>query len=132
MKITYEKLSFITALSQIGTWIESSLTGVLVGQDKAGNRYFRAKRTKQGLRERRWVLYLGEPDASLVPPEWHGWLHHNSDAPLPENSPYHKAWVKPHLPNLTGTSWAYRPPGHTLSGGKRDKATGDYVAWKPE
>ncbi len=32
---------------------------------------------------------------------------------------------------MTGTSQAYRPQGHILSGGKRDKATGDYEAWSP-
>ena len=34
--------------------------------------------------------------------------------------------------NLTGTGLAYRPPGHLKSGGRREKATGDYEAWKPE
>ena len=36
------------------------------------------------------------------------------------------------VPNLTGTKAAYRPPGHILKGGQRDKATGDYEAWTPE
>ena len=40
-------------------------------------------------------------------------------------------WQKDHLPNLTGTRYAYRPPGHVLSGGQRDKATGDYEPWTP-
>jgi len=35
------------------------------------------------------------------------------------------------VPNLTGTAEAYRPPGHVLAGGQRDKATGDYEPWKP-
>ena len=33
---------------------------------------------------------------------------------------------------MTGTENAYLPPGHTLEGGKRAKATGDYEAWRPE
>ena len=32
---------------------------------------------------------------------------------------------------LTGTDQAYRPPGHTLKGGRRAKATGDYEPWTP-
>jgi len=30
------------------------------------------------------------------------------------------------------TAATYRPPGHTLRGGQRDPATGDYEAWTPE
>jgi NADH:ubiquinone oxidoreductase subunit len=40
--------------------------------------------------------------------------------------------MKEHRPNLTGTPLAYRPPGHTLKGGHRAPASGDYEAWKPE
>jgi NADH:ubiquinone oxidoreductase subunit len=40
--------------------------------------------------------------------------------------------MREHVPNLTGTDRAYRPPGHTLQGGRRDRATGDYEPWTPE
>jgi NADH:ubiquinone oxidoreductase subunit len=43
-----------------------------------------------------------------------------------------KPWEKEHLPNLTGTAAAYRPPGSLLGGGQRAPATGDYEAWQPE
>ena len=33
--------------------------------------------------------------------------------------------------NMTGTNQAYRPPGHVLESGQRDKAYGDYKAWTP-
>jgi NADH:ubiquinone oxidoreductase subunit len=46
--------------------------------------------------------------------------------------PVHYSWMKPHLPNLTGTPLAYRPSGHTLAGGRRAAATGDYQAWSPD
>ncbi|MGH6798662.1 MAG: NADH:ubiquinone oxidoreductase subunit NDUFA12, partial [Roseiarcus sp.] len=42
------------------------------------------------------------------------------------------SWQKPHLPNLTGTPLAYRPPGSVLEGGHRAPATGDYEPWTPE
>jgi NADH:ubiquinone oxidoreductase subunit len=106
--------------------------GTPVGTDQFGNRYFKDDKRLLHGRERRWVLYNGEPEASKVPPEWHGWLHHNMAQPLSMTSDYHKPWIKPHTPNMTGTTGAYHPPGHPLAGGLRDKATGDYWAWTPE
>jgi NADH:ubiquinone oxidoreductase subunit len=104
-----------------------------VGTDTFGNTYFRAKARKGYNRERRWVLYKGAPEASMVPPEWHGWLHHQrTDAPSSDTPSYRRIWQKGHKPNLTGTVEAYRPQGHILNGGVRPKATGDYEAWKPE
>ena len=108
-----------------------------VGSDGYGNRYYRAPLAESaqspGRRERRWVIYNGAPEASKVPPEWHGWLHYQTDA-VPEAAvaPFRRAWQKPHQPNLTDTNRAYRPPGHVLSGGRRDAATGDYEAWTPD
>jgi NADH:ubiquinone oxidoreductase subunit len=124
--------SFIRRLSQLGTMIETRLNGIEAGRDQFGNRYYRARRTPKGTREKRWVIYVGEPEASKVPPEWHIWLHHTADAPIPDSSPLHRPWQKPYQPNMTGTSEAYLPPGHTLEGGKRAPATGDYEAWRPE
>jgi NADH:ubiquinone oxidoreductase subunit len=105
--------------------------GVAEGRDEFGNRYYRSRRVAKGMREKRWVIYAGEPEASKVPPEWHIWLHHTAAAPLPEDSAHRQPWQKPHVPNLTGTKEAYLPPGHTLEGGQRPKATGDYEAWRP-
>lgn len=104
-----------------------------VGTDDSGNRYFRGKARRGYARERRWVMYNGEAEATRVPPEWHGWLHHQTDAvPTDKGVSYRRPWQKQSQQNMTGTTGAYRPPGHVLEGGKRDKATGDYEAWKPE
>jgi NADH:ubiquinone oxidoreductase subunit len=113
----------------IGTRINTWLHGLRVGQDGDGNIYYEAKRIRAGERRRRWVMYAGVPEASLVPPEWHAWLHYTTDAPLPELC--RKTWQKPHLANPTGTPTSYRPPGHDYSGGQRATATGDYEAWTP-
>ena len=102
-----------------------------IGEDNLGNRYYEAPARKGYNHPRRWVIYKGAPEATLVPPEWHGWLHHQMKEP-PAATSYRRSWQKPHQPNLTGTDQAYRPPGHILSGGKREKATGDYEAWIPE
>lgn len=106
--------------------------GRFVGRDALGNRYYRAKPRAGYRRERRWVLYAGAPEASSVPPEWHGWLHHQTDTvPVEGGVSFRRPWQKPPEPNRTGTVLAWRPPGHLLKGGKRDKATGDYQAWTP-
>jgi NADH:ubiquinone oxidoreductase subunit len=114
-------------MSLIGTKLFTWWKGELVGTDAFGNRYFRAK---DGSRKR-WVIYNGRPEASKVPPEWHCWLHYTvDDAPI--HGVEHKAWEKPHLPNLSGTPYAYRPQGSVAKGGRRPAATGDYQAWQPE
>jgi len=126
-------LKFLGVLSPAHINIFTGLSGgKLVGEDQQGNKYYTAKPRKGYKRERRWVMYAGVPDASTVPPEWHGWLHHQSDAvPSVDAESFRREWQKPHKANMTGTPQAYRPPGHILEGGKRDSATGDYEAWKP-
>jgi len=113
------------------TWIYTYVNGALVGRDEFGNRYFRGKGRKLNGRERRWVIYKGEIEASAVPPEWHAWLHHTVDVPLTEEAAKAPTWHKTHEPNLTGTPNAYRPKGHELKGGRRSPATGDYESWTP-
>src|SRR5690606_10992745 len=96
------------------------------------NKYYRAKGKTAGGLERRWVIYSGANDASRVPAEWHGWLHHSYDE-LPESHlPPPKIWESGHAPNVTGTVAAYRPRGALERGGKRAAATGDYEAWTPD
>jgi NADH:ubiquinone oxidoreductase subunit len=105
--------------------------GEIVGKDSFGNKYYRGKARPGYKRERRWVMYKDAPEASMVPPEWHGWLHYQTDTVPSDDKSFRRPWQKPHQPNMTGTNQAYRPPGHVLSGAKRDKATGDYEAWSP-
>ena len=117
----------------LGTRLFTWLRGESVGTDSFGNRYYRAKggaRRTDG-KERRWVYYEGEPDGSKVPPEWHAWLHHTAAEPPIDGGRPKAAWQKPHVPNLTGTPQAYRPPGHVAMGGQRAAATGDYEPWRP-
>ncbi len=122
---TSDTLSLVRRVSQIGTLLHTKLFGREVGQDSFGNRYFTEKRnprTKDGhrVRQKRWVLYKGETDASKVPPEWHIWLHYTADAPLAGTR---RAWQKPHKPNPSGTPDAWMPSA-------KPKST--YQAWKPD
>lgn len=106
--------------------------GERVGVDPFGNKYYQAAPRKGYKRPRRWVVYKGVPEATNVPPEWHGWLHHQTDTvPKADGLSFRRPWQKPHQPNMTGTTGAYRPPGHILEGGVRDRATGDYEPWTP-
>jgi NADH:ubiquinone oxidoreductase subunit len=117
----------MTIATRLYTW----LFGELVGRDAQGNRYYRDKRGPRFGRERRWVVYEGEAEASRVPPEWHGWLHHMfAEPPTVRRLPRHP-WMKPHQPNRTGTPEAYRPPGSEYQGGRRPHTTGDYEPWRP-
>jgi NADH:ubiquinone oxidoreductase subunit len=124
-------------MTTLGTRLLTWLRGELMGSDAYGNRYYRLKRDNPSgrgggrfSRERRWVIYKGEPEGSKVPPEWHAWLHHTVNE-IPGAWP-HYAWEKPHQANMTGTPLAYHPPGSVLRGSHRAHATGDYEPWTPE
>jgi NADH:ubiquinone oxidoreductase subunit len=108
-----------------GTLLTTLLSGVPVGTDPFGNRYYQSKDSK-----RRWVLYKGTVDGSRVPPEWHGWLHHTFQEP-PKGIAKERSWEKDHLPNQSGTEGAYHPTGSLARGGVRPPATGDYEPWRP-
>ena len=118
----------------LGTRFHTWRHGERVGEDAFGNVYYR---TKGGAKdpalgfERRWVIYNGVAEASTIPPGWWGWMHHREDKPPTESVYTPRSFEKPHRPNMTGTSAAYRPSGSTLASGKRPAATGDYTAWSP-
>jgi len=115
-----------------GTSLQIRSRGVKVGTDAYGNTYFEEKKTGYEGRKRRWVTYKGYADASRIPAEWHGWLHHTYDDRPSEVDMKKYDWEKPHHPNLTGTIYAYKPKGSLDRGGKRDKTTSDYEAWTPD
>jgi NADH:ubiquinone oxidoreductase subunit len=108
-------------------------SGEFVGEDELGNRYYEERKaTGAEGRKRRWVLYKNYAEASMVPADWHGWLHHTFEEPPTEAPLIQRAWEKPHTPNLTGTVHAYRPTG-SLSGPRQRQATAaDYEAWTPD
>ena len=154
----------IDFLKRVFSWWHSATLGTsftlwrrkarLIGMDEQGNRYFEeggAPSFSDG-RRRRWVIYHGVAEASRVPPDWHGWLHHVWDepptvAPLPM-----KKFEKQHLPNMSGTPLAYAPVGSLRRAGGvpedarafgaqaldapavdgRPKVDQDYEAWSPD
>ena len=116
-------------MAGLGTLLFTWTKGKLVGQDPEGNRYYTERSPAKGRREKRWVVFKGEVEASRIAPEWHAWLHYTADAPL--TGAVRQTWQKAYTPNLTGTTEAYLPPGHDRRGGQRPKAAGDYQAWTP-
>lgn len=110
-----------TLNTRVVTW----LYGKRVGEDAQGNIYYE---NKSG--EKRWVIYNGLSEASRVPPEWHGWLHHTYQAPPTEEPLAHQPWEEPHQPNLTGSAMAYAPKGSLRN--PNPEARTSYEAWQPE
>ena len=116
-----------------GTRLTIWREGKFVGEDAFGNRYYEQVRgSSPHGGPRRWVTYKNMSEASQVPPEWHGWLHHTVDMPPTESEYRERPWQKPHVMNATGTAEAYRPPGSILTPESRPRATGDYTAWSPD
>ena len=115
----------------IGTSLYTSRKGTKVGEDHQGNIYYEGGADVHG-RPRRWVIYNGNNDASRVPAEWHGWLHHTIEGTPESCLPPPRIWEREFTPNATGTPNAYRPTGALEKGGKRQRATGDYEAWSPD
>ena len=110
----------------LGTRFYTWLKGRPVGLDQFGNRYYENPRTG-----RRWVIYNGPTEATATPPGWHGWLRHTVDIPPSAEAYTPRAWEREHVPNLTGTPYAYRPKGSILTPERRPEVTGDYEPWKP-
>jgi len=117
------------------TWsnrLYTALRGSYVGTDAMGNRYYQQSKGVGPLGvPRRWVIYKSMAEGSLIPPEWHSWMHYVDDTPPTQEAYKAKPWQKPHRPNMTGTREAYRPQGSIIGQGKRPKATGDYTPWQP-
>ena len=102
----------------IGTFIQTSLFGVKVGEDQFKNKYYKNKDDTK-----RWVIYSGVVDASTVPPEWHSWLHKTIKV-TPDKIQFNNfSLQKEHKKNLTGTKKAYLP--------NHDKKS-PYKRWQPK
>ncbi|XP_034019066.1 NADH dehydrogenase [ubiquinone] 1 alpha subcomplex subunit 12 [Thalassophryne amazonica] len=93
-------------------------TGTLVGVDKYGNKYY--EDTKNYFFGRhRWVIYTTEMngkntmwnlDGSMVPAEWHRWLHAmTDDPPTTHPLPPKKFLAEVHQLNVSGTPQQYVP-----------------------
>ena len=132
-------------ISRLFTWWNTTTFGTsftlwrrkarLVGTDEQGNRYFEEKNGSlpgsDGARRRRWVIYHGIAEASRVPSDWHGWLHHTFDE-APTVAPLQRrTFEQDHLPNMTGTPLAYHPKGSLALADGPGEVNDGYEAWSP-
>ena len=96
----------------LGTQLYTWRKGVKVGEDSAGNIFYRDKGDS-----RRWVIFNGEVEASRVSADWHGWLHRTWDEP-PTEKPLPKnidplaslnveaiAWISLSISNVSSISF---------------------------
>ncbi|KAI1287008.1 putative NADH dehydrogenase [ubiquinone] 1 alpha subcomplex subunit 12 [Halotydeus destructor] len=85
--------------------------GELVGVDKYGNKYY--KNDAYFVGRNRWVEYNDKSfldyDASMVPAEWHNWLHYICDDTPTENPRVNHKWMIDFKENLSGSSMQYVP-----------------------
>ena len=119
----------------LNTLLSTRRFGERVGADEFGNVYYRTIGGKidpaLGF-ERRWVIFNGYAEgfgdaARLV---WMASSHRRRASDGGGLRP--AAWQKAHVPNMTGTPEAWRPPGSALRANARPSTTGDYDAWTPE
>jgi len=125
--------------------------GVLVGTDGNGNKYYEDK-TAPTYRSR-WVEYPTPPgvwaieqryDATMVSPEWHGWLHYVHDKtgtqlqaefgkPFKQASPINQAMMRPEYsregldPPMEFA--IHQPPGQRDAKVERGRIGPKYQSW---
>ncbi|XP_054876321.1 NADH dehydrogenase [ubiquinone] 1 alpha subcomplex subunit 12 [Poeciliopsis prolifica] len=93
-------------------------TGTLIGIDKYGNKYYEDKK-HYFFGRHRWVIYttemngkrtFWEVDGSMVPAEWHRWLHCMTEDPPTTHPPEPKKFLaEVHQFNVSGTPQQYVP-----------------------
>ncbi|KAK4740658.1 hypothetical protein SAY87_024246 [Trapa incisa] len=112
-----------------------NMCGTVVGVDKFGNKYYENTTVQYG--QHRWVEFAEKSryNASQVPPEWHGWLHHITDHTGDEASGLlmlkPKRYGVEHRENFSGEGdeFIYHSKGHALNPGQRDWTR--YQPWQP-
>jgi NADH dehydrogenase len=79
----------------IGTFLNTLFFGKLVGVDDSKNKYY------VDSKDRRWVIFNSEVEATKIPPEWHAWIHHLIKE-VPTKADFSKyGWQKDHQENKT-------------------------------
>ena len=104
-----------------GTFLYTIFFGKQIGKDEYGNKYYKNKKDK------RWVIYNGEINASKITSDWYSWIHHISNRIPNEEGEKKFSWQKPHKDNKTGTNESYKP--NKIS--KNNKKFKKYESWRP-
>ena len=67
-----------------------------------GNKYYQHK-------NKRWVVYAKDVEASKITSEWFLWMHGTIENPPTKEKIEKFSWQKEHSGNLSGTDEAYKP-----------------------
>jgi NADH dehydrogenase len=102
----------------LGTKLKTIFYGNFMGSDRHGNKYYEGKDGK------RWVIYIGEIDASKIPNEWYSWIHFIKNKIQYKHDLKKYDWQKPHQSNQTGTENFYHPNKNNEQIKKK------YTSWK--
>jgi NADH dehydrogenase (ubiquinone) 1 alpha subcomplex subunit 12 len=115
--------------------VEHGPGGRLAGIDELGNKYYEKLEAQAG--RHRWVVYARaehwreSQDPTTVPPEWHAWLHHISDAnPANADMGPRPAYEAQAVAHPTGTPACYQPKGAWENPHRRHWRK--YEAWLPQ
>ena len=103
----------------IGTKLYTTFFGKLVGKDDFGNKYYENKK-----KNKRWVIYKEEIDASKISADWYSWIHFMKNKIENTHELKKYDWQKPHQSNQTGTEQSYHPNKND------DKISKKYNTWK--
>ncbi len=87
-----------------GTRLQTIFFGKFVGKDDYGNKYYENKK-----KNKRWVIYNDQIEATKIPIEWYSWMHSIKNKIENNHELIKYEWQKKHLPNPTGTDKAYNP-----------------------
>ncbi len=101
----------------------------LIGVDEYRNKYYELKQADYLGRKKRICIYFGTVEASKIPSNWHNWMHHSSTEEIKYKRQF---WMKSHIPNVTGTNYAFQPNRHTQSnihGKSFIDSNASYQAW---
>jgi NADH:ubiquinone oxidoreductase subunit len=105
----------------VETFIYTLFSGKLIGTDEFGNKYY------SNSKDKRWVIYKTNIEASKIPPEWHQWIHHTTRN-KPSDIKNNFFWQKKYEENLTGTPQAHKPDGSLVNDLKKNLKK--YDTWK--
>jgi NADH:ubiquinone oxidoreductase subunit len=118
MLTIFKKLFVWWDQETLGTKLKTIFSGKHIGTDSFGNKYYESKKGK------RWVIYIGEIDASKIPNEWYSWIHFTNNKIENKHHLEKYDWQKPHQSNQTGTENSYHPNKNNEQIKKK------YTTWK--
>jgi len=119
LKMSYKVIFTWWNKQTFGTFLKTLFTGIYVGKDESGNKYYKNKGNE------RWVIYSGNIEASKINSDWYLWMHHTTDKTPNDKDNKKYLWQKNHLENQTGTKNNYKPVKI-----KKNDSNKKYDTWK--